>query len=79
MPLAVPRAAVQPFEKGQVVFTLSTQEDPYRIEAVPVTLGRENQDWIEITSGLKAGQRYISENAFLIKAELEKASASHSH
>jgi RND family efflux transporter MFP subunit len=79
VPLAVPRAAVQPFEKGSVVFTLSTQEDPYRIQAVPVTLGRENQDWIEITSGLKAGQRYISENAFLIKAELEKASASHSH
>lgn len=75
VPLAVQRDAVQPFEQGFAVFV--AHEDA--IQALPVRLGRESRDWIEITAGLKKGQRYIAKNAFLIKAELEKSNASHSH
>jgi len=33
----------------------------------------------EITSGLEAGERYVADNSFVIKAELGKAEAEHEH
>ena len=77
VPLAVPRAALQPFENNWVVFVPGSHENT--LKAQVVRTGRESQDWVEITAGLKAGQKYIAKNAFLVKAELEKSSASHSH
>lgn len=72
--VAVARDAVQPFEGKSVVF-VQVAADTF--EARPVTLGRSGQNTIEITSGLQAGETYVSMNAFLVKAELGKASASH--
>lgn len=77
VPLAVPRDALQPMDSQWVVFVPGEGENS--LQAQVVSTGRESQDWVEITAGLKPGQRYIAKNAFLVKAELEKSSASHDH
>lgn len=46
-------------------------------EATPVLLGEKDEQWAEVISGLEAGQRYVSENSFYIKAELGKEGAGH--
>ena len=44
-----------------------------------VKLGRGNEDAVEILSGLAAGESVATANSFLLKAELGKAGAAHSH
>lgn len=75
-PVAVVTDAVQTLEGKSVVF-VRVAADTY--EARPVTLGRTGAASVEITSGLAAGETYVSENAFLVKAEIGKGSASHDH
>lgn len=72
--LVVARDAVQSFEGRSVVF-VRVAADTY--EARPVTVGRGGAGVVEILSGLNAGETYVSENAFLVKAEFGKGSASH--
>lgn len=74
--VVVPRDAVQTVEGQSVVF-VRVSADTY--EARPVTLGRTGATNVEITSGLAADEAYVSENAFLVKAEIGKGSASHDH
>lgn len=74
--VAVPRDAVQTLEGRSVVF-VRVSDDTY--EARPVTLGRTGATQVEILSGLAVGEAYVSENAFLVKAEIGKGSASHDH
>lgn len=75
VPLAIPQSAVQSIEGENVVFV----RDGEALQAVPVELGRRTQDWVEVREGLKPGTTYASSNSFLLKAELEKSSAGHSH
>lgn len=42
-------------------------------------LGRQSPEWTEVLGGLKPGEAYVSENAFLIRADVEKSGASHDH
>lgn len=72
--IAVPRDAVQTLE-GRVVVFVRVSADTY--EARLVRLGRAGRDSVEIVSGLAAGEAYVSENAFLVKAEIGKGSESH--
>lgn len=72
--LVVARDAVQSFEGRSVVF-VRVSADAY--EARPVTVGRGGAGVVEILSGLNAGEAYVSENAFLVKAEFGKGAASH--
>ncbi|GIK48826.1 MAG: efflux RND transporter periplasmic adaptor subunit [Hyphomonadaceae bacterium] len=74
--VAVPRDAVQTLEGRTVVF-VRVSEDTY--VARPVTLGRTGATQVEVLTGLAAGEVYVSENAFLVKAEIGKGSASHDH
>lgn len=74
--IAVPRDAVQTLEGRQVVFV---RVDAETYEARPVTIGRSSRDMVEITAGLAQGEVYVSQNAFLVKAEIGKGSASHGH
>ncbi|OEH45855.1 Cobalt-zinc-cadmium resistance protein CzcB [Legionella parisiensis] len=73
VPVAVPLSAIQKMNEKDVVFV---QQGDY-FEATPVILGEQDEQWAEVTSGLDAGQRYVSENSFYIKAELGKEGASH--
>lgn len=75
MPVAVRLSALQRMDEQDVVFV---QQGDY-FEATPVTLGQRDEQWVEILSGLEAGQRYVTKNSFYIKAELGKEGASHEH
>lgn len=75
VPVAVLLSAIQRMEKQEVVFV---QQGDY-FETTPVTLGEKDDQWVEVVSGLDAGQRYVSKNSFFMKAELGKEGASHEH
>jgi cobalt-zinc-cadmium efflux system membrane fusion protein len=73
--VAIKDGALQTFRNSDVVF-LSTGD---LFEIVPVQLGRKNKEWVEVKSGLNPGDRYVSENSFILKADLEKSGATHEH
>lgn len=73
--VAVPHTALQRLRDSDVVFV---QQGDF-FEAAPVVLGEEDDQWVEIESGLDPGQRYVSKNSFFLKAELGKEGASHDH
>ncbi|STX55743.1 HelB protein [Legionella beliardensis] len=73
VPVAVALSAIQRLGEQEVVFV--QQGNFY--EATPVSLGQQDNEWVEIRSGLDAGQRYVIKNSFFIKAELGKEGASH--
>ena len=75
VPIAVKASAIQTFRDWDVVF-ISVGE---LFEAVPVELGRRDEEWVEIKSGLKPGDKYAAENSFIVKADIGKAGASHDH
>lgn len=74
-PVAVAASAVQSIGDEEIVFI----EVPGGFVAQPVKVGRTNNRYAEVTSGLTAGVRYVSENSFILKSELGKASAEHAH
>ncbi len=77
--VVVPEGAVQRLEGKHVVFV----REGKALEARAVVLGRHGHEGdmrvVEIVRGLKQGDLYVHKNSFLIKAELGKASAGHSH
>ena len=75
VPVAIKPSALQTLDGADVVFV--QEGEVYR--ARPVKLGRRNRDWIEILAGLSAGERHVTGNSFLIKADIGKAGASHDH
>lgn len=75
VPVAIKDSALQTFRDWNVVFV----NDGNVFEVVPVQLGRRNKQWIEVTSGLVPGDHYVSENSFILKADLEKSGAIHEH
>ena len=75
VPVAVPVDAVQTLKEASVVFV----REGDALEARPVKLGRNDGKHVEILEGLKAGEMYVSENSFLVKADIEKAGAAHEH
>jgi len=44
-----------------------------------VVLGERDDLYAEVLSGLTAGEIYVSQNSFLIKADLQKSGAGHEH
>ena len=40
---------------------------------------RQIDQWVEITSGIDAGQRYVAKNSFVLKADVGKSGAEHDH
>jgi cobalt-zinc-cadmium efflux system membrane fusion protein len=75
VPLAVAAEAIQTFRDWQVVFV----KDGDWFEGRPLELGRTDGQWVEVLSGLKAGDQYASANSFAIKAEIGKLGATHDH
>ena len=74
-PLAVKRSALQRFRDFQVVF--ARYGDTYEVRMLE--LGRKNSDWVEVLDGLAPGTEYVTDNSYLIKADIEKSGASHDH
>jgi len=75
VPVAVPEPALQTVEGRATVF-VATEEG---FEARVVSVGRRGENFAEIVSGLKAGERYAAAGTFLLKAELGKGEAEHEH
>lgn len=75
VPVAVKESALQNLFDFTVVF--SQHGDIY--QARPLELGRRGGGYVEVRKGLRAGERYVTGNSFLIKADIGKAGASHDH
>ena len=75
VPLAVRKSGIQAFRDFQVVF--AQIGDTYEVRMLE--LGREDHDWVEVLGGLKPSTEYVTENSYLIKADIEKSGASHDH
>lgn len=75
VPAAVKATALQTFRDWDVVFLI----DGAVFQAFPVELGRRDDEWVEITAGVSAGQRYAAENSFVVKADIGKSGATHDH
>lgn len=73
--LAVKRSGLQGFRESTVVF--AQVGDTYEVRMLE--LGRQDETWVEVLSGLAPGERYVSVNSYLIKADIEKSGASHEH
>ena len=75
VPLAVKASGLQTFRDWDVVFLAEGNT----FEVRPLELGRRDNEWVEVLSGFSPGDRYVSENSFLVKADIEKSGAKHDH
>lgn len=75
VPLAVRTRALQRFRDFTVVY--AKVGDTYEVRMLE--LGRRTPEWVEILGGIDPGEVYVSDNAFLIRADVEKSGASHDH
>lgn len=73
VPLAVSVEGLQTMDDGKVAF--GRYGDLFEVR--PLTLGRGDEKYVEVLSGLNAGEKYAAQNSYLVKAELGKASATH--
>lgn len=75
VPVAVRASALQRFRDWDVVFL----NDGPVFQAMPVELGRQDAEWVEIAAGITPGQRYAGDNSFVVKADVGKSGATHDH
>lgn len=75
VPLAVKRSGLQAFRDFTVVFEQIGETYEVRM----LELGRQDAIHVEILGGIEPGARYVAENSYLIKADIEKSGASHDH
>ncbi|WP_126455689.1 efflux RND transporter periplasmic adaptor subunit [Sulfuriflexus mobilis] len=73
--LAVKRTGLQAFRDFTVVYAKIGDEYEVRM----LELGRQDGEWVEVLGGLEPGTRYVSDNSYIIKADIEKSGASHDH
>ena len=66
VPLVVPKSALQNLEGETCIFIKHL--DGFKSQ--PVTLGKTSKNQAEVTSGLKAGQSYVANGAFELKAKI---------
>jgi cobalt-zinc-cadmium efflux system membrane fusion protein len=74
-PIVIPNSALQTIEDKQVVF-VQTDEG---FEPRPVVAGRATNGGVEITSGLAAGEKYVSKGTFTLKAQISKGAFGDGH
>jgi cobalt-zinc-cadmium efflux system membrane fusion protein len=73
--LAVKRNALQSFRDFTVVYAKVGNEYEVRM----LELGRIVGNEIEVLSGVSLGTEYVTENSYILKADVEKSGASHDH
>lgn len=71
--VAVKNTAIQRMEGNTVVFV----QEGENYETRSIRPGISDGEWTEVLEGIKAGERYVSENSFQIKANIGKAGAAH--
>ena len=75
VPLAVRTRALQRFRDFMVVYAKFGETYEVRM----LQLGRQTAEWTEVLGGLEPGTEYVTDNAFLIRADVEKSGAVHDH
>lgn len=75
VPLAVNVNALQSFRDFTVVYEKIGEQYEVRM----LNLGRRAGQWVEVLSGISEGSEYVVGNSYLIKADIDKAGASHDH
>jgi cobalt-zinc-cadmium efflux system membrane fusion protein len=75
VPLAVRESGLQAFRDFTVVY--ARVGDTYEVRMLD--LGRRDGEHVEVLGGLEAGTEYVTDNSYLIKADIEKSGASHDH
>lgn len=75
VPLVVANSALQTFRDFTVVY--AQVNDTYEVRMLE--LGISDGEFTEVRSGLDVGTRYVIDNSYLIKADIEKSGASHDH
>ena len=75
VPMAVKRVGLQPFRDFTVVYTKIGNTYEVRM----LDLGREDDEWVEVLGGLEPGSTYVTNNSYVLKADVEKDGASHDH
>jgi cobalt-zinc-cadmium efflux system membrane fusion protein len=75
VPLAVRETGLQRFRDFTVVF--AQVGDDYEVRMLE--LGSRDGEFAEVLSGLERGATYVTEQSFLIKADIEKSGAAHDH
>ncbi len=73
--LRIERSALQTIDGETSVFV----REGGAFEARPVTVGRSDQESVEVISGIKAGEEYVAEGGFTLKAQLAKGSFGDGH
>ena len=73
--VAVDDRAIQTLDGQSVVFVKTA----HKYEARHVKLGKTDGAFTQVIEGLTAGETYVVENSYLIKADLEKSGAAHVH
>lgn len=71
----IPRTAVQQIGGESVAFVRTAEG----FEKREIVLGRGDQENVEVAFGLDPGETYAATNTFVLKAELGKAEAEHTH
>jgi len=75
VPLAVRTKAIQRFRDFEVVY--ARVGNTYEVRMLEI--GRRTPEWTEVLGGLEPGTEYVTDGAFLIRADIDKAGASHDH
>ena len=73
--LAVKRSGLQRFRDFDVVFARIGETYEVRM----LELGRQDAVHVEVLGGIAPGDVYVTDNSYLIKADIEKSGASHDH
>ncbi len=69
------RVGLQAFRDFTVVYAQVGDEYEVRM----LELGHKAGDYVEVLGGLESGVRYVTENSYVIKADIEKSGAAHDH
>ena len=75
VPLAVRESGLQSFRDFTVVY--AKVDETYEVRMLEI--GRRDGQYAEILGGLKPGETYVTDNSYLIKADIDKSGASHDH
>lgn len=77
--VVVPLVAVQTLDGRDTIFVETPLSEGAAFQRRPVVLGARDERVVEVVEGVKAGERVVIANAYLLKSEFEKAKIGEGH
>lgn len=74
-PIAVANNGLQTMGEQTGIFVKHDNEYTF----TPLVIGRADDEFTEVLSGIESGAEYVTKNSYLIKADIEKSEAEHEH